>query len=52
MCEKCAPSFPFYRLLVHISFGHYLGHVEDDSSDNIQEIISLGGSLMWNDAAI
>ena len=33
-------------------FGDSFGCVEDAASDNTQEIISLGGSLMWNDAAV
>ena len=52
VCEECAPSFPVVRLLVRSSFGDFLGRFEDASSDNIWEIISLGVSLMWNDAAV
>ena len=52
MCEECAQFSPVSRLLGYSSFGDSLGRVEDAASDNIQEIISLGGSLMWNDAAV
>ena len=33
-------------------FGDSIDRVKDAFSDNIQGIISLGGSLMWNDAAV
>ena len=39
-------------MLVCISFGDSLGLVDDAASENIQEKISLGGSLMWNDSAV
>ena len=52
VCEECAPYLPVARLIGRSSFGYSLGFVEDAASDNIQEIISLGGSLMWNDAAV
>ena len=49
--EKCAPPFPVARLLGCSRFVDSLGRVEDADNENIQEIISLCGSLMWNDAA-
>ena len=52
MCEECAPSLPASRIIDHNSSGNSLGHVEDAASDNIQKIISLGGILMCNDAAV
>ena len=52
MCEECAPYFPVARLIGRIIFVNYLGRVKDASSDNIQEIISLGGSFMCNYAAV
>ena len=52
VCEECAPHFPFSRLPGCSGFGDYLGRVEEYTSGNIQEIISLGGSLMRNDSAI
>ena len=52
MCERFAPSFPVSVILGHSGFGDYFGHVEDAASDNIQEIIFLSISLMWNDAAV
>ena len=52
MCEDCEQHFPVSRLLGCSSFGYSIGHVKDAASDNTQEIISLGGSLMWNDAAV
>ena len=39
-------------MLGHSGFGDYFGHVEDAASYNIQEIIFLSISLMWNDAAV
>ena len=39
-------------MLGHSIFGDSLGRVKDAASDNIQEIISLDGSLMWNNAAV
>ena len=52
MCEECALSFLVARLLCFSSFVDSLGRVIDAASDNIQEIISLGGSLMRNDTAV
>ena len=52
MCEECAPYFPVSRLLGSSGFGDSLSHVEDAASNNIQEMTSLCGSLMWNGAAV
>ena len=52
MCEEYAPSLPVSRLLGRISFVDSLGCVKDAASDNIQEIIYLGASLMQNDASV
>ena len=51
VCEECAPPLPVTRLLGRSRFGDSFGHVEDVASKNIQEIIILGGGLMWNYAA-
>ena len=50
--EECAPSLQSSRLLGRSSFGNAIGRFEDATSENIQERISLGGSLMWNYAAV
>ena len=52
VCDECAPSFLVARLLGCSGFGDSLGHVENAASDNIQEVISMGGSLMWNYATV
>ena len=52
MCEEYAPSLPVYRLLGSSGSGYSFGSVEDDASENLQEIIYLGIILMWNDAAV
>ena len=52
MCEKFTPSFLVSILLGCSGFGDFLGIVEDAASDNIQEIIYLGGTLMWNDSDV
>ena len=52
MCEECEQYLPVARMFGRSGFGNPLGHVEDEANVNIQEIISLGGSLMWNNAAI
>ena len=33
-------------------FDELIGHVEDAASEKIQEIIFLGGNLMWNVASV
>ena len=35
-----------------IGSGDSLGNAKYTASDNIRKIISLGGVLMWNDAAV
>ena len=52
MCEKCAPSIPVNRLIGHSGFGYSVGCIEADTSDDTQEIMSLGRCLMWNDAVV
>ena len=39
-------------MLGRSDFGDPLGHVEDAASENVQEIISMGDSLMCNYAAV
>ena len=48
VCEECAPSFPFSRLLDSSGFGNSSVSVEDFDSYNIQEIIFMGSGWMWN----
>ena len=45
-------SFPVVRLLGCSGFVDSFSRVKNYDSDNKQEIISLGGSLMFNDAAV
>ena len=52
MCKEYAPYFPVSRIIGRSGSGDSFGHVKDAVGDNIQEIISLGGGLVWNDAAI
>ena len=52
MCEECAPSFPVSILFGYSGFGDSFNCVEDAASENIQGILFLGGSLMWNDAFV
>ena len=52
VCDECEPSFPVARLLGFSSFNNSLGCVEDTSRDNIQEVISMGGILIWNYATV
>ena len=52
VCEEYAPYAPFARMSGHSGFDYYIGPVKDATTDNIQEIISLGGSFIWNDATI
>ena len=52
MLEECAPPIPVARLLGRSGFGNDVGYVEDDASNDIQEIISLGGCLVWKDSAV
>ena len=52
MFKDCASSVPVYRMLVYSGFGYSFACVEDDASDNIQMMISLGSGLMCNYAAV
>ena len=52
MCEEFSPPIPVSRLLGRSGFGNAVVCVEDDASNNIQEIMSLEGCLMWNHAAV
>ena len=52
MFEECDPPTPVSRLLGRSGFGDSVGSVEAVASDDIQEITSLGGCLMWNDASV
>ena len=52
MLEECAPPIPVSRLLGRSGFGNAVGTVEASARNNSQEIIFLGGCLMWNDAAV
>ena len=52
MCKECAPSVPVAILLGCSGFADSFGQFDDDASDNIQEIISMGSGFMWNDADI
>ena len=52
MCEECAPYLPVYRLLGSSGFDNTFDRVEYAANYNTQEIIFLGGSLMWNDTAV
>ena len=52
VCEEFIPSVLFSRLLGCSGFGDSSVCVEDDDSENIQEIIFMGGGLMWNDEAL
>ena len=50
--EECATHIPVSRLLGLNGFGDAVGCVDDDASNDIQDITFLGGFLMWNDAAV
>ena len=52
MFEECAPHIPVSRLISRSGVGDAVGSVEAAASNNIQEIMLLGGCLMWNDAAV
>ena len=52
VCGEYAPSFSVFRVLGISGFGDSFVGVEDSASENIQGIIFLGDSLMWNDANI
>ena len=52
MCEECAPPTPVSRLIGRSGFDDAVGCIEATASDGIQEIMSLGGCLVWNDVAV
>ena len=52
MFEECAPPIPVVRLLGCSGFGNAVGSVKASASNVIQEIMFLGGCLMWNDATV
>ena len=52
MGKEGAPSVPVFRLLVHIGFVFSFIHAKDDAIKKIQEVISMGIGLMWNDYAV
>ena len=50
MFEEFVPPIPVAILLGRSGFGNSVGKVKAAASDDIQEIMFLGGCLMWNDA--
>ena len=52
MCRECAPSVTVYRIIGCGGFIYYFSCVYDDASKNIQEVISMGRGLIWNDATV
>ena len=52
MFEECATPIPVSRLLGCSGFGDAVGCVEAEYSNDIQEIMFLGGCLMWNNADV
>ena len=52
MFEEYPPPFPVARLLGRSGFGDAVGSVKAAASYDIQEIMILGSSLMWYDAAV
>ena len=52
VCNECEISLPHNRMLGHSEFDDSFGRVDDASSEITQEIIFLGGILMWNDASV
>ena len=52
MCDKYAPYIPNVILLGRSGFVNAVGCVKAAASENIQDITSLGGCLIWNDAAV
>ena len=49
---KGAPPIPFYRLLGRSGFSNAVGCVKAAASDDIQEIVSMGGCFMWNNEVV
>ena len=52
VCEDHAPFVPFSRMLGFSGSIDYFSLVKDASTDNIQDVFSLGSGLMWNDTAV
>ena len=52
VCEKCASSIPVAIMLGCSVIDDYVGCFKVATSDYSQEIKSLGGCLMWNDAFV
>ena len=52
MCEESEQSLPVARLLGSSGFGDSFCGIDNAASDNINEVISLGIILMYNNAAI
>ena len=50
--DEYSPPFPVARLVGRSGFGDSIGCVEAAASNDIQEIVFLGGCLMCNDAAV
>ena len=52
MCEECVTYLPVAIQIGCSGFGDSFGRVEDYASNNIQEIIFLGSSLMWKNSDV
>ena len=52
VCDECAPYVPVSRMLGRTVFVYPFGIVEDAAGKNIQDIVVLGGGVVWNDAAV
>ena len=52
MFEECAPPIPVARMLGRSGFGDAVESVKAVASNDIQEIMFLGGCLIWNDADV
>ena len=52
MFEEFAPPIPVARLIGRSGFVDAIGSVEAAASDDIQDIMFLGGCLMWNNATV
>ena len=52
MCKGYTPSISVARLLGRSGFGNTVDRFEDAAIDDIQEITSLGGCLMWNGVTV
>ena len=49
--EECVPYFPVARLIGNSGFVDSSNRINGTASNNIQEAISLGSYLMWNESA-